>query len=172
MIAIAAFHEFMKSHFESDPALYRRFRLVLVGMSDDYISAQIETVGSSVLGDRFESVKSVTHRRALELTRECNAVICCSFNEALPLYVIEAMTMGHVVLRNDAGGMEEQLAERVNGFRIDSHDVRQFAGVLEAVLNKRTTTDDRLQEMGRASQEMIGRLRIRSYVEALGTFRS
>jgi hypothetical protein len=63
--------------------------------------------------------------------------------------------------------MEEQLQEGVNGFRVDSADVRQFAGVLETVLNKATTSDARLQAMGRASQEMVGRLRVHSYIEAL-----
>ncbi len=168
MIAVAAFHEFVKSYYEKNPALYREFKLTLIGMTSDYISAQIESVGSTVLGERFESVKAVSHEEALRLTRECNAVICCSFNEALPLFVIEGMSMGHIVLRNDAGGMEEQLDEGVNGFRIDSRDIRQFARVLEMVLNKTTMSDARLQAMGRASQEMIARLRVPSYVDAIG----
>ena len=96
----------------------------------------------------------------------CNAVICSSFNETGPLYVVEGMRAGHIVLRNDVG-MREQLDDGVNGFRIDSQDVRQFAGVLESVLNKTTMSDRRLQAMGRASQEIVGRLGLRSYVDAL-----
>ena len=106
-------------------------------------------------------------RHSLEITRDCNAVVCCSFNEALPLYVIEGMCSGHVVLRNGGGGMEEQLDDGVNGFRIDSTDIRQFARILEQVLNKKTMTDARLQAMGRASQELVARLLIPSYVDAL-----
>jgi hypothetical protein len=56
----------------------------------------------------------------------------------------------------------------VNGFRVDSRDVRQFARVLEAVLNRSAMSDARLQAMGRASQEMVERLRVASYVDALG----
>lgn len=63
--------------------------------------------------------------------------------------------------------MEEQLDDGVNGFRIESTDIRQFAGVLERVLNKRTMPDSRLQTMGRASQELVARLLIPSYVDAL-----
>jgi glycosyltransferase involved in cell wall biosynthesis len=167
MIALVAFHEFLKSYYEQSPEAYRQFTLTLVGMTDDFIGKQIRTIGSSVLGDRLEIVPSVSHKRALDITRGCNAVICCSFNEALPLYVIEGMAMGHIVLRNDVGGMEEQLDEAVNGFRIDSRDVRQVASVLKAVLNRQAMPDVRLQAMGRASQEMIAGLRIGSYVEAL-----
>ena len=158
MVALAAFHEFMKAHYEPDPDTYRPFTLTLVGMTDDYISQQIRSIGSTVLGERLKTVSSVPHDKALEITRDCNAVICCSFHETFPLYVVEGMCSGHIVLRTDAGGMEEQLDDGVNGFRIDSKNVRQFAGVLERVLNKKTMLDSRLQTMGRSSQERVARL--------------
>ena len=167
VVALAAFHEFMKTYYESDPDAYRPFTLTLVGMTDDFISAQISSVGATVLGERLKTFAGVPHERSLEITRDCNAVVCCSFNEALPLYVIEGMCSGHVVLRNGGGGMEEQLDDGVNGFRIDSTDIRQFARILEQVLNKKTMTDARLQAMGRASQELVARLLIPSYVDAL-----
>jgi len=157
----------MKTYYESDPDAYRPFTLTLVGMTDDFISAQISSVGATVLGERLKTFAGVPHERSLEITRDCNAVVCCSFNEALPLYVIEGMCSGHVVLRNGGGGMEEQLDDGVNGFRIDSTDIRQFARILEQVLNKKTMTDARLQAMGRASQELVARLLIPSYVDAL-----
>ena len=167
VVALAAFHEFMNAHYKSDPDAYRPFTLTLVGMTDDFISEQIRSVGSTVLGERLKTFAGVSHERSLVITRDCNAVICCSFNEALPLYVIEGMCSGHIVLRNRGGGMEEQLDEGVNGFRIDSTDIRQFAGVLERMLNKRTMPDSRLQTMGRASQELVARLLIPSYVDEL-----
>jgi glycosyltransferase involved in cell wall biosynthesis len=136
-------------------------------MTDDYISEQIRSIGSTVLGERLKTIPSIPHREALEITQACNAVICCSFYETGPLYVIEGMRRGHIVLRSNAGGMEEQLDDGVNGFRIDSTDIRQFAGVLAGVLNKRTMPDSRLQTMGRASQELVTRLLIPSYVDAL-----
>ena len=132
MIALAAFHEFLRSHYEKQPSAYRPFTVTLVGITDDFIGEQIRAIGASTLGERLQAVPTVSHARALEITRACNAVICCSFNEALPVYVIEGMAMGHIVLRNDAGGMEEQLSEGVNGFRIDSRDVTQFAACLKA----------------------------------------
>ena len=171
MIALAAFHEFMKAHYERDPDTYKPFTLTFVGLTDDYIAAQIRSIGSTVLGERFEAFANVAHDTSLEITRRCNAVICCSFNEALPLYVIEGMCAGHVVLRNGSAGMEEQLDEGVNGFWIDSNNVRQFARVLESVLNKKTMADRRVQAMGRASQKLVARLCVRSYTDALAQAR-
>jgi glycosyltransferase involved in cell wall biosynthesis len=167
VVALAAFHEFMNTYYEFNPDAYRSFTLTLVGMTDDFISKQIRSVGATVLGERLRTFAAVSHERSLEITGDCNAVVCCSFNEALPLYVIEGMCSGHVVLRNEGGGMEEQLEDGVNGFLIDSTDVRQVARILERVLNKTTTTDTELQTMGRASQERVAGLLIPSYVEAL-----
>lgn len=167
IVALAAFHEFVKAHYEPDPETYRPFTLTLVGMTDDYVSEQIRSIGSTVLGERFKAFPGVPHEKALEITQECNAVICCSFRETGPLYVLEGMRCGHIVLRSNAGGMEEQLDDGVNGFRLDTADVRQFAGVLARVLNKRTMPDSQLQAMGRASQELVPRLLIPSYVDAL-----
>ena len=82
-------------------------------------------------------------------------MICCSFNETFNLSVLEGMSVGHVVLRNDSGGMSEQLDDGVNGFKIEGRDVRQFAGVIERVLNKTSMQDLELQMMGRASQERV-----------------
>ena len=41
MVALAAFHEFMKAYYELGCRQYRPFTLTLVGMTDDYISEQI-----------------------------------------------------------------------------------------------------------------------------------
>lgn len=171
MIVLAAFHEFMKAYYDCEPGLYRPFTLTLLGMTDDYVAEQIRSIGSNILGDRLESIPPVPHQTALEITHACNAVICSSFNETGPLYVVEGMRAGHIVLRNDAG-MSEQLDEGVNGFRIDSRDITQFARVLEGVLNTTTMSDERLQAMGRASQEIVCRLGISSYVGALEELRS
>jgi glycosyltransferase involved in cell wall biosynthesis len=166
MVALAAFHEFLNTYYRRAPENYRSFSLTLIGLTDDYIAEQIRMIGSNILGDRLDIHPPVPHDTALEITRACNVVICSSLVETGPLYVLEAMRAGHVVLRNDVG-MREQLVDGVNGFRIDTHDVRQFAGVLERALDRRTTSDQQLAAMGEASREIADQLVIRSYVDAL-----
>jgi glycosyltransferase involved in cell wall biosynthesis len=155
MIALAAFQDFVTRYYRENPTHYRDFSLTLVGMTNDHIAAQIVSVGRSILGDSLRVVGETSHEEHLAITRECNAVICCSFNEALPLFVMEAMSVGHIVIRNDCGGLEEQLQDGVNGFRIDSSDVAEFSRVLESLLNKASMTDRQLHAMGRASQHML-----------------
>jgi glycosyltransferase involved in cell wall biosynthesis len=167
LIAVAAFNEFLETSYRWNPEAYRDFSLRLVGIGNDYVSQQIRSIGESVLGKRLAILPSVSRQQALEIASGCNAVICCSLNEAFCLYVAEGMAMGHVVLRNESGGVDEQLAEGINGFRIDSSDIKQVAAVLETVLNRTTTSDGELQKMGRASQEIIAPFRHYAYAAPL-----
>ncbi len=155
LIAVFAFHRFMRVFYDERPSDYRDFSLTLLSLGDDYMSMHSRLIGTSVLGDRLRAVERVPHDEALAIGAACNAVICCSMNEAFPLYVAEGMAMGHVLFRNDVGGVDEQLAPGVNGFRIDSDDIVQFASEIEQALNRTKTTDAELHAMGSASQAMI-----------------
>jgi glycosyltransferase involved in cell wall biosynthesis len=77
------------------------------------------------------------------------------------------MAMGHVVLRSDTGGAEEQLQPGVNGYAIDISDIKQFAATIARLLDLQTTSDESLRAMGRASQEIIEPFRHGSYMERL-----
>jgi glycosyltransferase involved in cell wall biosynthesis len=167
MIALFAFQRFLRSYRDLHPERYRRFSLSLIGIGEDYVSQQCRLLGTSLLGDRVRIFPPVRHEDAIAVAQRCNAVICCSFNEAFPLFVAEAMAMGHVVVRNDVGGADEQLADRVNGFRIDSANVVQFGDTLEQILNVEKTPDEHLHRMGQASQRMIEPYLNASYLPAL-----
>jgi glycosyltransferase involved in cell wall biosynthesis len=65
------------------------------------------------------------------------------------------MLMGHIVLRNDSAGREEQLAEGKNGFFIDSDNINQMADVFEKILNKKTLSNQKLLSMSNESREMM-----------------
>jgi glycosyltransferase involved in cell wall biosynthesis len=155
MLALSAFYSFIKNHYEKNPKDYRNFKLHLVAIGEDYLSQQIKWIGDSLLSKHTAIYPSLPKSEALNVTSKCNAVICCSLNETFGLYVAEGMLMGHVVLRNNSAGIDEQLKEGINGYFIDHTDIDKFAGVLERVLNKKTTSNLKLKEMGMASQEMI-----------------
>ncbi len=167
LIALAAMQEFLLTQYAADPSRYRQFTLTMVGLDDSHISRQIRSVGSSVLGERLVIFPQVTPGEVLEIARGCNAVLCSSLIESFALYVAEGMAMGHVVLRSDTAGTEEQLRDGVNGFQVDIADTKQFAGVIACVLDRESTPNERLQAMGQASQEMIEPFRHGSYRERL-----
>jgi len=167
MIALAAFHEFLNTYYEKDPKKYRDFTLHFVSIGDDYISQQVRNIGLSILGQRLKLYPSVPKAEVLDLYAKCNAVICCSLNETFGLYVAECMFMGHVVLRNNSAGMDEQLKDGKNGYFIDHNDIKQFASVIEKVLNIKTNSNERLMQMGEVSQEIIENYGRNNYLEQI-----
>jgi glycosyltransferase involved in cell wall biosynthesis len=167
LIAIAAFNKYLEDYYKKNPKNYRPFTLQLVSIGEDYISKQIKWIGSSLLGESVKFYPSVTYKEALDITAKCNAVICCSLNETFALYVAEGMYMGHVILRNDTSGVDEQLKDGKNGYLIDHTNIGQFAGCIEKLLNKKTNSNKDLLEMGRTSQDIIDPFMHNTYLDKI-----
>ena len=167
LLALSAFYSFIKNYYEKDPSNYRDFKLHLVSIGNDYISQQVTWIGESLLQEHVAFYPSLPKAKALEVTFKCNAVICCSLNETFALYVAEGMFMGHVVLRNNSAGVDEQLQDGVNGYFVDHTDVTKFASVIEKLLNKKTNSDKDLQAMGQASQKIIASYSKNTYLEQI-----
>lgn len=155
LLAISAFYEFIEKYYNKNPKQYRSFKFHLVSIGDDYYSKQIEWMASSLLGKHAKLYPNMPYKDALEITKKCNAVICCSLNETFALYVAEGMYMGHIILRNNSAGVDEQLKDGKNGYLIDHTDINQFADQIEKILNKKTNSNEDLQKMGKTSQEII-----------------
>ena len=165
LLAISAFYSFMQEHYQKSPDKYRDFSLTLVSIANDYVSQQIKIIGK-LLGKKLKIFPSMPYAESLEITSKCNAVICCSLNETFALYVAEGMYMGHVLLRNDSAGMEEQLKDGVNGFYVETGDIKQFVSTIDKMLDKKIS-NEKLQKMGRASQEIIKPYATNSYLSIL-----
>jgi len=167
LIAISAFYYFLKNYFEKSPKSYRDFTLSLVGIGDDYLSQHVKIIGNSLLGKKIRIYPSVALNESLKIIHQCNAAVCCSLNETFGLYVAEGMFMGHLILRNNSAGVDEQLRDSVNGYLVDHTDVSQFASRIEKVLSKKKNSNQNLQQMGHASQKIIAKYGHNSYVSQI-----
>ena len=166
MLVLAAFQELLCRHDVEGPG-YRPFEVHMISLDTDFLSRQIVALGGQVLGPRFRTLPRVTRTEALDVIASCNVALCYSLRECLPTNIQESMFMGHVVLRNDCSGIDEQLEPGGNGWLLDSADIGQFADTLETVLNRETTTNAQLAAMGRRSQEMVEPFEHLSYFERL-----
>lgn len=75
--------------------------------------------------------------------------------------------MGHVILRNNSAGVDEQLQEGKNGYLIDHTDVPAFADVIEKVLSRKKTSDEQLQKMGETSQKIAKSFSENTYLQQI-----
>ncbi|MDP1792520.1 MAG: glycosyltransferase [Acidimicrobiales bacterium] len=164
-LLLAALGYFEATYRAANPSQYRDVELTLVAVGDNYVARQIKAIGSSLLGDRFRAVASVPKDEAMAMSRAANVSVCCSINETFALYVAEGMLMGHVILRNDSAGREEQLRDGENGYLV-TDDVKQFAAQIERLAN-RSTANETLAAMGRRSQELADPFTKGNYVDQL-----
>lgn len=164
LIMLPAFQQFLLKYQAVNPEAYRDFSVHFVGVNEDYISQQIKSLGQAILGHRLHIHPSIPKDEAMAITAQCNAVICCSLNETFGLYVAEGMAMGHIVLRNNSAGVDEQLRDGVNGYFIDSEDIDQFASIIELILN-RSTSEKKLASMGEESQKLAKKFLTQNYAD-------
>lgn len=158
-----AFIEFKKRYYDVHPDKYRDFNLMYVGLGNDFLSRQIIKHSSKGLGDKFEYYKAMSHEKCLDEIANSNITLCYSMRESLPLFVYEGMTAGHVLLRNDCSGLEEQLIDGKNGYLLDSTDFEQVIQVIEKIANKTTTSNKMLVGMSNESRKIAKEAESTSY---------
>ena len=101
--------------------MYREMNLTVIGAN---IFPTFDSISSKVIEilDRDINILPILEfPDYVKVLEKKNAVICLSQYETLPLYVSEAMARGCIVLRNDCGGMAEQLVPGVNGIRMSKY---------------------------------------------------
>lgn len=153
LLAISAFSKFLNDH-KDEKDKYRDFSLDLISIGkDDYISRQIRSIGDGLLGGRISYYPKVSKNEAMEITAKCNITICCSLNETFALFVAEGMLMGHVLLRNQSSGHNEQILNGKNGYIVDSNNLDDFTKKIETLLNKKLS-DKKLLNMSKKSQDL------------------
>lgn len=165
LIALSAFNTFLLKYNDRNPEKYRDFEVNFLTIGDDYISQQIKSIGSSTLGERLNIYPSLPLEEALEVCNKSNVVICCSLNETFAIYVAEGMLMGHIVLRNNSAGVDEQLVDGKNGFLI-TDNVNEFADKIETLLNKKMSNAE-LLAMSKSSQELMKEYSTNKYLPSI-----
>lgn len=169
LLAIAAFSKYLTDFYQKSPDNYRDFELHLIGIGEkgeDYISTQIRTIGDGLLNDRISYYPKVSKDKAMEITSKCNATICCSLNETFALFVAEGMLMGHVLIRNESSGHQEQIIDKKNGYLVDTEDTGLFSVSIEKLLNK-ATSNSGLEKMSEASRTIAKKFKNSNYFDQI-----
>jgi glycosyltransferase involved in cell wall biosynthesis len=152
LLALSALQYFADNFYNQNRDNYRPVTLNLLAIGDkDYISHQIRWIAKSAISDLVKIYDILPKNEAMRLAFKCNVVLCCSLNETFGLYIAEGMLMGHVLLRNNTAGVDEQLHEDQNGFLIDHTDIKSIAMAIERLANKNTMTSSKLQSFSKNS---------------------
>lgn len=112
------------------------FKLTVGGNGEvDRFKAEVARLG---LGDRVEYVGWVTGDMKDRLLRQSDVMILPSYNEGLPISILEAMAYGKGVISTPVGGIPEVIADGVNGLLVAPGDTAAIAAAMKAYIDNKS----------------------------------
>lgn len=92
----------------------------------------VEEVEASAAGlSNIEFTGERNHSQSLELLAASDSLICCSRDETMPITILEAMSLGKVIISADVGGISEWVRDEMNGLLVPSENPQALAGAIE-----------------------------------------
>jgi glycosyltransferase involved in cell wall biosynthesis len=115
------------------------------------------------LADSCELPGTVRGEKKAELFAKANLFVLPSYNEGLPMAILEGMSAEMAVVSTPVGGIPEIVRDGYNGFLVQPGDIEALAEKM-AIL----AYDPGLcQLMGERSREIVEKLDVKPYVERL-----
>jgi glycosyltransferase involved in cell wall biosynthesis len=115
------------------------------------------------LSDSCELPGTVIGEKKAGLFAKANLFVLPSYNEGLPMAILEGMSAGMAVVSTPVGGIPEVVREGYNGFLVQPGDVERLAEKLEVLARDPFLC----QLMGQRSREIVEELDVKPYVERL-----
>lgn len=98
-----------------------------------------------------------------ELLSNADVFVLPSYNEGLPMALLEAMSWGLPVVTTPVGGIPELVTHQENGLLVNPGDVEQLAEALKLLI----TNESRRLELGKAARRRVTPLDVKLYSRSL-----
>jgi glycosyltransferase involved in cell wall biosynthesis len=125
------------------------FRLIGRVMDQDF-GSRIEKSAARLPNVSIEAEGD--HRAALDAIRHCDVLVCSSRDEALPVTILEALSLGKAVVSARVGGIAEVLTDAENALLVRPEDPKAMASAIQRVIDNPESAR-RLGQAGRATFE-------------------
>lgn len=134
--------------------------LHIVGGTDIVYHPEMQTMGQLV-EKRFGSYISkgllrlhgkISPSRIESSLQDAHVILVPSIVDNMPYVVMEAMSLGKIVLASVQGGQQEMIEDGINGFLFDHRSPSAFRLQLEKILR---LTDDEILQIGRNAYERV-----------------
>lgn len=107
--------------------------------------------GSHKLLQYVHFLGKMPHHRALQVTAESTVFVLSSFEEGLPISLVEAMALGKPVVATKVGGVPEIVKDGVNGLLVPQGEPEQMTDALLKLLSNPKIR----KEMGTTAAESV-----------------
>ncbi|MCL6584925.1 MAG: glycosyltransferase family 4 protein [Anoxybacillus sp.] len=86
------------------------------------------------LGDYVETLGWISGEQKLSLLQKADLFVLPSYNEGLPMAILEAMDFGLPVISTPVGGIPEVIKNEENGFLVQPGDIKELASAIEKII--------------------------------------
>jgi GT2 family glycosyltransferase/glycosyltransferase involved in cell wall biosynthesis len=125
------------------------FRMVGRVMDPEF-GARIEKSAARLPNVALE--RETDHAAALEAIRQCDVLICSSRDEALPVTILEALSLRKAVISSNVGGIAEVLTDSEDALLVTPEDPGALASAIQRIIDNPEAAR-RLGEAARATFE-------------------
>lgn len=94
-----------------------------------------ELIKKLQIEQNIELVGWIDNKEKIELLKKVGTVILPSYNEGLPMAILEGMAAGKVILSTTVGAIPEVVSTDINGILINPGDIDNLIKAMEKVIN-------------------------------------
>ena len=145
--------------------IYNKFPNVSLMLGGDgEIEKTFDTVKDKLIDDRVKLMGWLQGQDKIDAFRNADIYILPSYNEGLPVSILEAMAAGLPIISTPVGGIPEAVIDGVNGYLIEPGDIESISNKIDKLC-----VDDSLREvMGKESIRLINeKFHLRACIEDL-----
>lgn len=121
-----------------------------------YGDGEVKEIKSIVKENNLENIVNVmgwiSGKDVEKAYRNSDIFILPSYNEGLPMSILEAMSYGLPVISTTVGGIPEQVVDNVSGFLINAGDVSAIAEKIELMAQDKSL----INKMGLEGRKIVG----------------
>lgn len=97
----------------------------------EQVSELVKTLG---LSEYVDVLGWIDDKMKIEVLKKADTVLLPSYNEGLPVALLEAMASGKVIVSTYVGGIPDLVEQDVNGFLLQPGDVNQLTYYIEKII--------------------------------------
>ena len=117
------------------------------GNEEEYLRNECETLG---LEKHVTFYGWTDGKKKEELLLNSQLFVLPSYNEGLPIAVLESMSYGLPVVSTYVGDLKEAVNNGENGYLVEPGDIKGLANVLEYMI---TLTEDKWEKVSKSARE-------------------
>ena len=108
---------------------------ILVYMAGDGEINQIKSlIKEKKLDNNIEVIGWINFKNKIELLKKVSTVLLPSYNEGLPMSILEGMASGKAIISTDVGGIPELVENNINGLVISPGDISALSKAISKMI--------------------------------------